>query len=630
MPSAMKQTGLTALPDEILLLVIANFESARDLFSLSLTSKTLYRLVSEDGWRLFVKNRFPSLSVPPPTSGPHTWNQLAESLTWQSRCWDRRALQFQALLPWRRQQHQRAHHRAESNLFHTVVDAHFDLTTQEELVVWGAGEDIVARYRQRNGDARLSNSSWHRVRGKELGFEAGHDDVKAIKVVQHQSGRAIVTGRHNGQLSLLSAEPSRFGEHITDFNLASQSLADGQQALEQNTVNSVDVLHKDTTSLIAAATKNTLSIFRLGEDDDPESDPSMTYDLREEVFSSSSSRLSRAKWMGSDDLIALALGGSRDPLRYLILTPTGWTHQTAAKNLDIMSRFDLKADGNLCPNSIEPVYRNGTGKTSLLLSAWRDGTCRLQDLRTSSPFDTVYQDNIDPWVDAEALMTYGGERFVAGGGDGLTIKIFDFRWTKGYYHTSGLSCLDRVPFPAPSQAFLKPPTSDLVGQKKCDHLTGQHCHWHKFSKDIYYRPNYKYFLTRSLSPHAQNASVWSFARGSDISPHFYVGISGGVIEANLEPCPNSYPPDHPTVDNNFGFQNWRARAADGSGYVSRVISPTLMEIGDGYAYKHNDRSIRLPRLWKCGGPQGWTGDQLQASKHHRLDVNYQLRGDLNM
>ncbi|KAK3994560.1 hypothetical protein QBC44DRAFT_340731 [Cladorrhinum sp. PSN332] len=626
---------LTDLPAEILLLIFADFETARDLRALTLSCHTLHRIVREDGWRLFVKARFPSLSIPNPVSGRFSWQQLADSLTWQSRCWDRRALQFHALLPSNTPTNDRDARRQRGvnrRLFHAIVDAHFDPATQDELVVWGAGEDIIARHRERTSKDQVSKSSWHRIDGKDLGFQVGHDDVNTVKIVKHQTGRAILSGRHNGDLSLVSAEPESFGKHLSDLMLTKptefESHSEPQQASEE-TVNSLDVLRSGTSTLIAAATKTSVVIYDLPEHLTPEITPLTIYDLKKDVFTSESSRLSRARWMEQGETIALALSGANNPLRYLTMTPTGWTHHAAAKNVDVAAKFELKDNGNLCPNSLEPVYRNGqtTGRTSLVLSSWRDGTIRLQDIRTSSPFDAVYQDNIDPWTDAEALMSYGAERFIAGGGDGLTVKIFDFRWTKGYYHTSGLSCQSTLPFPQPSQPFIKQPTSDIFGRAQCNFRHQSLCHWHEFSRSIYFRPNAKYFLSNSLST-LRDRSIWSFSRGSDISPNFYVGISGGVLEATLEPCPNVYPPECATIDPNFGFPDWRARAPESSGYSSRASPPMLMEIGDGLAFTGNDRPIRLPRVLECAGPRNFAPATMEASRHHRLDINYQNQRDL--
>lgn len=242
-------------------------------------------------------------------------------------------------------------------------------------------------------------------------------------------------------------------------------------------------------------------------------------------------------------------------------------------------------------------------------------------MRTPSPFDAVYQDNVDPWSNTETLMAYGTERFVAGG-EGLTIKIFDFRWTKGYYHTSGLSCLDRAPFPAPHQPFLKPPASAPEVRAVCDHVRGLPCRWHELSRRIHYRPNVTYFVS-DPSRSIRTSSVWSLARASDVSPNFYLGLSGCVIEANLEQS------DTAMVDPNFGFHDWRAAPPPESGYSGKPLVPSLMEIGDGYAFKWNDQPIVLPNLMPHRRPRVWRGVPGLLKKHHRLDDGYQLEGDFD-
>lgn len=377
---------LAELPDDILFLVFANLESARELWALALSCHKLRHLVSSDGWRIFVRNRFPTLNVPAPATGSHTWQQLAESMTWQSRCWDKRSLQFQVLLPrrpdpthgrqgWRQRDHVAS--------FMSVVDAHLDLATRQELVVWGAGEDIVARYRERQGPGKVSKTSWQKLEGGKLGLSGGYDDVKTIKIVKHGNGRAIVAGRHNGVLSFLSAEPDRFGEHIAQFISATDSGINTRQLSEPGTINALDVVNSSKGTLVAAASKTDLRIYDLPGDDFVEIPPSASYDLKERDLMPSSARLGGAKWMGDGESIALALVGCKDPLRYLALTPTGWSHHAVGKSRRMEEEFNIGSDRTISPNSLEPVYLHSGAKrgTSLLLSSWKDGTIRYVDTR---------------------------------------------------------------------------------------------------------------------------------------------------------------------------------------------------------------------------------------------------------
>ncbi|KAK3682552.1 hypothetical protein B0T22DRAFT_287907 [Podospora appendiculata] len=654
----MSQT-LADLPDDVLLLVLASLESARDLSALALSCHRLNHLVATEGWRVFVRSRFPSLVVPIPSSGSAGWRNLAESLTWQSRCWDKRALQFNALLP--RPGPGREHQRRREAPFQPVIDAHYDPETQQEIVVWGAGENIVARYRDRKVSDQAAKTSWYRSDGKDHGFTAGYDDVRAISIVKdrHQSGRAILAGRDNGELALLSAEPDRFGERLTQFRPApavehdSRNGSPGQSRTQdrQETINSLDVLYTGSQSLIAAATKTSVMVYKLPEDDASEAAPLATLDLRRKVFESKATQLCHAKWMGQGEVVALALKGCKDPLRYLSISPSGeWTQQAAFKNLEIENQFNI-GYGNICPSSLQPVqpHAGSKGGTNLLLSAWRDGTCRLQDLRTSSPFDAVYQDNVDPWADMETLMTYGTERFIGGGMNGAAIKIFDFRWTKDYYHTTGLPCMDRVPFSQPPQPFLKAPQIDRsAGRARCNHLLVLRCRWHDLSRHIYYRPNVTFFLTKALPHRYSSSGIWSLAKPSDISPNFYIGITGGIIEASLEPFGDDKASGMMNNDLNSVFNGLHissgvapsantaytsvsssesARASEYAGYDSRPLGASMMETGDGYAFRQNDRAIRFPYLWQPRAREVKVDSCDPLMSHHRLDSQYQFPED---
>jgi len=390
---------LASLPHDILFLILTNLDTARDVAALGSTCRTLHYLIQNDGWRIFVRTRFPSLSVPAPaqrsdapnsddkgqannrhdvsiTENSLTWRQVAESLTWQTRCWDRRSLQFQALLPHINYAHRdgRQHSHGSStirNRFLAVADAHFDPHSQREVVVWGAGEDVVARYRERQGPGRASKTSWHRLVGRELGLSPGVDDINAIKVVPHGSGYGILIGRHNGQLALLSGDPDKFGEEIALFSPALDV-----PHLEINSLDVIDI-SESSKRLIAVATKSSIQVYCLPEDVVANTAPLENYNLRENGAIPRSARVGCAKWMEQGASLALGLVGCKDALRYLDLTPDGWVCHSVAKNERVRKQFDAVFDGTVCPNSLEPVYMSGSGRgTRLLLSAWRDGTIR--------------------------------------------------------------------------------------------------------------------------------------------------------------------------------------------------------------------------------------------------------------
>ncbi len=397
-PKIMPSQSITLahLPDDILLTILSNLDAARELRALALSCHRLHRLVASEGWRVFVRNRFASLTIPMPTTKRQRWNELASSLTWQSRCWDKRSLQFQGLMP-REASSKKGGRNAAARVsraqpFQPVVDAYYDPDTREELVVWGAGEDIVARYRQKESQRDKTKVEWHIARGKEGGFKAGYDDVRAIvfvkdHVVRGEGGerRVILAGRDNGDLALLSAEGESFGKRLVRFaptpppEDAGTGEEGGLPPLRQDTINSLDILRSGGRSVVAAATKSGVMVYQVPDEEKPaEVNPLATYDMREMVGSSTSMQLCRAKWMARGDILALALKGCREPLRYLQVTPSGYTYYTAAKNPRFNEEYWLEDTTNICPNSLQPVnvWGAGMGGLNLTLSAWRDGSCR--------------------------------------------------------------------------------------------------------------------------------------------------------------------------------------------------------------------------------------------------------------
>lgn len=701
--------NLADLPHEILLLILSSLPTASDVSHLGLTCRRLRQLVTSEGWRAFVIARFPSLvqSIPAPASSKeqsrYGWQEVAESLTWQSRCWDKRSLNFCAIYPSSssdthqlrtrggQNQNQQGGQSQRGNIFQSVVDTHFDFATGRELLVWGAGEDLVARRRDWGGGQKKSTGksaprfSWFKASGQEEGFRKGYDDVRALQVVRGDVplplfprdsgeeeekegkgeqlngkgygngsgsrrgyGKAVVVGRDNGDLALVEAEGERFGKRIVRFRPREREEGKSLESFVQDTINSVDVLYDAPggRSLVAAATKKAVGVYALpnGEEEveeDGEVSPVVIYDLQRSVLDSSTAQLCSAKWMGGQgNVMALALKGCSERLQYLSITESGWTHHTTAKSIITSGGLGGLSipDADICANSLSPVFANAnqqkSGGTTLLLSGWKDGTCRLQDLRTCSPYDAIYQDNIQPWDHVEAILTYGNERFVAGAGNsGATIKIFDFRWPKPYFHTSALPCLGRQPFPKPHQPFAKPPNASPTGRTRCDHLAGLECHWHSLSKHLYYRPNATIFLPRGVPGHEHDRNnqhgftrAWSLAKASDSAPNFYIGVSGGVIEANLQPTPSNpsrpveidpiygynYPyftgplpvTGHPAQSHStFSPNSWRNQTQGQTNqgaaealYTTAPIKYSLMETGDGKSVEANDRSIRMPRM----------------------------------
>lgn len=476
--------------------------------------------------------------------------------------------------------------------------------------------------------AFLEKDVWHRVDGEEMNYVAGHDDIRAVSLVEGvgRDGLGTLVGRDNGHLALLDVSEGNFGQRLADFSPAHAAQRVTGQGDDQKTVNSVDVLHQKR--LVAAATKAGVYLYPLPEESDVNIQPSAYLDLTAQHFEQPGTTLGHARWMNEDTMV-LALQGCTHQLRYATLTPTGIESVTPYKNAALEDKFDVSySKGRLCTNSLTPIDASSItgGDSKLLLSAWRDGSVRLQDLRTPSPFDLVYCDNIDPRSEFESLLPFGASHFVGGGAHGASIKVFDFRWQRNYYHTEAMPCGSGAPFPRPHQPFIPSPGHLAKCRGRCDHMAGRRCRRHELSRDLYYRPNGTLFFSKSLPRKNAYAGVWSLARASLLSPNFYIGISDGVIEASLYSMIN----DAPEVDPVFGCATGKGQDL-GAGYSTVILDANLMETGDGMMYRDNDRSVRMPRLRGKGrGGMDWEeyeGIPGEVRGRHRLAERYHILDD---
>lgn len=638
------------LPDDLLYLICPHLDTARDLHALLLTNRRLRDVIQngneDDGWRLFVRSRFPDASdISLSSSSKYSWHDLANSLTWQARAWERRSLSFRAMMPTPPSQSRRASRRREA-AFHPALDAHFDFASGEDLVIWGAGENLVARRRRgRSAKATPEETVWHRLDGKELGYRSGVDDIKALSLVENVCGRpgdlGAVVGRDNGNLVLLSAGESDFGERLAAFAPQPE-----EQAWSQGTVNSVDVSRRN--GLVAAAAKSGAFLYPLPQEPGADVAPTAYLDLANvsQVSNPSATSLGNAKWIGENTL-ALVLSGSKDPLRYVTVGQAGFGDVVPVRSSSLEDKFEINYhETRICTGSLTPIDASsvaGGGASNLLLSAWRDGTVRLQDPRTPSALDTVYCDNIDPYSDFESLLPFGTSHFVAGGAHGASVKIFDFRWPRRYYHTDALPCGDMMPLPNPPQPFMAPPRRPRRCPRHCDHVVAggaMSCRWHRLSRELYYRPNGKFFFSKSLPREHAYAGVWSMARASGaVSPGFYIGISGGVVEADLAVAESpeagaaemqvdptfGYSPGLPNVDtdNKLGA----------AGYTDYQLAASLMETGDGLLDLHHSRGVRMPpmrgRGWSRITEKIGVAAPRGLVRRHRLDARYHVVGDFD-
>lgn len=218
---------LPTLPHDLLRLLTTHLPTASSLAALSLTCRSLHAFISLEGWRVFVRTRFPAF---PATAGtPAEWRAWARQQTTVERNWQRRG--FMAAVvevrlssgsggsgggggggggrrggrgggggangregKWTPKGRQTLGYVPVLDLSEAYGGAGGD----EEALVIGAGPDIVVR--RRSGAGKRTVKWW--------GFEdrneqAGRDDVTALRLLEGGGGETAVVGRANGRLEIV-------------------------------------------------------------------------------------------------------------------------------------------------------------------------------------------------------------------------------------------------------------------------------------------------------------------------------------------------------------------------------------------------------------------------------------------
>ncbi|OAQ98368.1 hypothetical protein LLEC1_01164 [Akanthomyces lecanii] len=620
--------GLDTLPIGVLRSIFQHLNTAQSLGRLASTSKALKAIVEHHGWNVFVRTHFGYLDLP-----PSNWKTLAKRLTWQTRAWERRALLLSSLVSSKKLASQSSRGRgarggrggrggrlAQTFPPSVFVDAasHIKGKSEEELVAWGIGEDVVVRWRELRHSAP-KKEKWTQVIGQVAGFKAGQDDVSALALVRNaevDKTLMMLVGRASGYLQLISTHQTDLGRTIAWLQPES---TEDEASGGQNDIQHVHVNSRQCSA--AVATKDSILFYPLPEQwPDPNGldvdeagtpaeymiHPTERCDLKSMEGPSRFGRIRQVSHMQNGDC-AVALSGTAEPLRFLTRTPDGTVVTNAAK----MQASSRCADSYIYTDRqlqtcrcILPLNTSSIpgGSTHTILSSYDDGTIRLQDLRTPAAIDTIYQDHFELTTPTGPLLADGTQRFIAGSARTSVIKIFDYRWTRSYYYTDAMPCSDTPLGPAPRPLTWKA-LPQSTQRERCCYMLGKECARHMLAKADYYRPNCNIYLPNIY----QNASpVYSLARASSTSPNIYAGLSGELVTMSLR--------DQVAAEKETLFMQKRNRKSL-AGYSYHESLTTLVETGDGIALQDVTESQRVPAVRKHGRDPA----QVTAQECSRLD-----------
>jgi hypothetical protein len=630
---------LENLPLDILLIIFSHLNTAKSVASLGRSCKKLHHVVGADGWRTFVRSHFKSLALPQQQQEVVAtaeegggaddqeicwWRDCAKQLTCQARSWDRRAFSVASnVAPTKRQQQpnnprhgargggghgQHQHHGGprvgQTIPPHIVVTAHSRFQGKRELetVAWGAGEDVVLRSRVLGHDW-VGSESWLAMEGARMDFRSGRDDVTAISILDDDNAdadqKSLLVGRASGHLHLTSAREADFGRSIASF--CPRVAEEGDVATVQQK-DLLDFAVNEKKDSVAVVTKDNALLYPLNDlpvpssnDDDNDSpdivvEPSESLDMRNMDGSRQFRLLRTVKFMGNGDLV-VGMTGSPEPLRYITRTPTGLEMLNAPKlrpsarcsESYIYNDHDLQSVRGILPISASSV---AGGHGSVALSSYDDGTIRLQDLRSSSAVDTIYQDHFEVMTPVGPLLSHGLERFIAGSARTPSLKIFDFRWTKGYNYTEALPCSER-----PLEPLPKPPTMvecpGSVATRKCNHRLGISCNRHALARTDFYRPNCNLYLP-VINQYA--SPIYSLAKASDLSSTIYAGMAGQLVSVVLG--------GNTSFEASIFAGEQHNSIRERHGYSFHKTSTSIIETGDGLALNDISKSSRVPEIRK--------------------------------
>lgn len=372
----MNRPSLANLPDDLILDIVQHLDTARDVAHLGGTSRHAHAVINQSGWRSFVRAKFPSVDTP--TGLLSGWNAVADRLTYLDRCWDTRAFYLtvygekSAARPKRRDF---ARNRQSVN-FHSVIDATTLLSTQEELLAYGAGENLVLG---RRGVSGKGQSRWSKLGGRETGYAAGTGDVTALSIIERQEFPEVVVGRADGDLQLLSVRDEALSEASQSFASIHDTADAAKAPLARRSPGQRAISWTEwqaDAKLLASCRSSVLTLYNLSDTEEATLKPALFYDVSKDSSADELSLLRSVKFMGQD-VVACGIGGSSEPLRWAKVRPTGIEFFNAAKNLNLSEDRASADSGRLAEKTtvraIQPVARMNH---NLLLSAWDDGSHR--------------------------------------------------------------------------------------------------------------------------------------------------------------------------------------------------------------------------------------------------------------
>ncbi|KAK8173982.1 hypothetical protein IWX90DRAFT_484895 [Phyllosticta citrichinensis] len=466
---------LADLPAELLTNIATHIERAQDLRNLSQTCRQLNAYVREEGWKMFLRVRFPSY---PRVDQPA--HNLVHSLTTLSRNFDRKALVARQLEPsgsimslnTREQLSTWKKPRGQTMGYVPCLDSYErfnggDSHGRREILAWSAGSDLLIRAKETGPavealyescstadrhtyfDQYHHKTDWHVF--KIPGSIEGRDDITCMQILRPFQRKASPNfGRY--------VEPIMVGTADGELNLLHLNLdvVPSWRRYIYNTSNrfvrAISTSSSPKPVLAAALGRSDLALYPVYPGDSrptSEIEPISEFNLLPDNGSESLPRIWSARFLSPERLL-VGVGPSQEPIQLCAITPTGFATEPIRKfNIESSSSDSLSSHANAKMSSVYPL--SGLPSASdperddpnLFLSGWYDGVVRVHDIRSPASNASSYWDTTEDGA-VYSILPKARERLLVGGSKHCLLKFFDLRVSGGRaYHYSNIDNMEK-------------------------------------------------------------------------------------------------------------------------------------------------------------------------------------------
>ncbi|KAF2812115.1 uncharacterized protein BDZ99DRAFT_496630 [Mytilinidion resinicola] len=555
---------LDELPFELLSHIYSYLDTAQSVSHVSSTCRRLHNFSTKEGWKIFLRTRFPSLPTP---ALPNDYREAAHGLTTLSRNWDRKGFVARYLepagsitsLPTWEQVPRWQHPDGQTIGYQPCIDSYEDWTSgdwssRKQVLTWCAGTELLVRAKNTGRDIQefydtaspddrnfyfdqyKHLAAWFRY-GIPGGME-GRDDITSLHLIrpyQKAPGaehiESIVFATADGVLQRLNI-----------------GLNGGRTSSIQSYTTDGIMIHCTSLSpsisplLAADSGVSGIALYPMHQENQTESLSAFSQiDILPEVVTLKGFSIWGLNFL-SEDKLGVGVGPSTEPFRILEVSPAGLVKDPIRSYQFERPEDSHRLDGppgapvevstySVIP--LPPSSQGGRSSGEVFLTGDNSGTIRLHDLRSPSSSECSYWDTANDST-IYALQTQGRERIVAGTGRHTTVMVYDLR-------VSGGRAYHNIEVPPSTQRHYNtrhPRATKPKVEKKSD----AHYNWNVFLNPRGVNQFRAQHGRRSHNNrYERDSPVYTLSLPSPSSPTLFAGVEDAVIQLDFTGILDAHP-----------------------------------------------------------------------------------------